>query len=96
MPLDVALREGLSLLAAEPEASLRHGVLSDLLLLAQQLEEEREEEDEGQERVEGILVRADSLLELYRLLGAHGDPVARHLGFMLVQRVLGQPATLYR
>jgi hypothetical protein len=41
-------------------------------------------------------VSVDVVTALYQLLGCHGDPALRQLAFMALQRVAGQPATLYR
>jgi hypothetical protein len=36
------------------------------------------------------------LLGLHELMWIHREPVVRQLAFMLLQRLAGQPATLYR
>jgi hypothetical protein len=41
-------------------------------------------------------VVVEVVTRLHALLGCHGDPLLRQLAFMLLQRVAGQPATLYR
>jgi hypothetical protein len=43
-----------------------------------------------------VPVSLDVLLALHELMWSHGEPAVRQLSFMLLQKLAGQPATLYR
>ncbi|KAI8462736.1 MAG: hypothetical protein J3K34DRAFT_527522 [Monoraphidium minutum] len=97
LPVDAALRAALGLMAREPPGPGRAALLRAALLVVAGLERDLGLDLPKAAATAGAApVSADVVAALTQLLGCHGDPALRQLAFMLLQRVAGQPATLYR
>lgn len=85
--LDLGLQEGLKCIEQEPSQVLKCSIMQVMFSLVGELDQDQKVPPQ---------VSPETALELYRLLSYHQDTRIRHCAFMLLQRLVREPPTLYR